>query len=39
MFDARGTGMSERDVAEVSTATLLMDAEAVIDAANSIDSS
>ncbi len=32
-FDARGTGMSERDVAEVSTATLLMDAEAVIDAA------
>ncbi len=33
MFDARGTGLSERDVAEVSTATLLMDAEAVIDAA------
>ncbi|HEY8767738.1 MAG TPA: adenylate/guanylate cyclase domain-containing protein [Dehalococcoidia bacterium] len=33
IFDARGTGMSERDVAEVSTATLLMDAEAVIDAA------
>jgi len=32
-FDARGTGMSERDVADVSTATLLMDAEAVIDAA------
>jgi class 3 adenylate cyclase len=32
-FDARGTGMSERDVAEVSTATLLMDAEAVIDVA------
>jgi class 3 adenylate cyclase/pimeloyl-ACP methyl ester carboxylesterase len=33
IFDARGTGMSERDVADVSTATLLMDAEAVIDAA------
>ena len=33
MFDARGTGLSERDVAEVSTATLLMDAEAVIEAA------
>jgi class 3 adenylate cyclase len=33
MFDARGTGMSERDVTEVSTSTLLMDAEAVIDAA------
>jgi class 3 adenylate cyclase len=32
-FDARGAGMSERDVADVSTATLLMDAEAVIDAA------
>jgi len=32
-FDARGTGMSERAVADVSTATLLMDAEAVIDAA------
>ncbi|MDP9237942.1 MAG: adenylate/guanylate cyclase domain-containing protein [Chloroflexota bacterium] len=32
-FDARGTGMSERDVADVSAATLLMDAEAVIDAA------
>ncbi len=32
-FDARGTGMSERDVADVSTATLLLDAEAVIDAA------
>jgi class 3 adenylate cyclase len=32
-FDARGTGMSEHDVADVSTATLLMDAEAVIDAA------
>jgi class 3 adenylate cyclase len=32
-FDARGTGMSERDVAAVSTATLLMDAEAVIGAA------
>jgi class 3 adenylate cyclase len=33
IFDARGTGMSERDVADVSTATLLMDAEAVVDAA------
>jgi class 3 adenylate cyclase len=33
MFDARGTGMSERDVTEVSTSTLLMDAGAVIDAA------
>jgi class 3 adenylate cyclase len=33
MFDSRGTGMSERDVTDVSTATLLMDAEAVIDAA------
>jgi class 3 adenylate cyclase len=32
-FDARGTGMSERDIADVSTATLLIDAEAVIDAA------
>ena len=32
-FDARGTGMSQRDVAGVSLATLLMDAEAVIDAA------
>ncbi|MDP9237485.1 MAG: hypothetical protein M3P30_08840 [Chloroflexota bacterium] len=32
-FDARGTGMSQRDVADVSTATLLMDAEAVIEAA------
>jgi class 3 adenylate cyclase len=32
-FDARGTGMSERDVADVSTATLLLDARAVIDAA------
>jgi len=32
-FDARGTGMSERDVTEVSAATLLMDAEAVINAA------
>jgi len=32
-FDARGTGMSERDVAHVSAATLRMDAEAVIDAA------
>ena len=33
MFDARGTGMSERDVTDVSTATLLIDAEAVVDAA------
>jgi class 3 adenylate cyclase len=32
-FDARGTGMSERDVTDVSAATLLMDAEAVINAA------
>jgi class 3 adenylate cyclase/pimeloyl-ACP methyl ester carboxylesterase len=32
-FDARGTGMSERDVTDVSSATLLMDAEAVINAA------
>jgi class 3 adenylate cyclase len=32
-FDARGTGMSERDVTHVSAATLLMDAEAVMDAA------
>ena len=32
-FDVRGVGMSERDVAEVSGATLLMDAEAVIGAA------
>jgi class 3 adenylate cyclase/pimeloyl-ACP methyl ester carboxylesterase len=32
-FDARGTGMSERDVVDVSAATLLADAEAVIDAA------
>jgi len=32
-FDARGTGMSERDVTDVSAATLLMDAEAVMDAA------
>jgi class 3 adenylate cyclase/pimeloyl-ACP methyl ester carboxylesterase len=32
-FDARGVGMSEREVAEVSTATLMMDAEAVIGAA------
>ena len=32
-FDARGTGMSERDVAGVSVETLLLDAEAVIDAA------
>ena len=33
IFDARGTGMSERDVAVVSGETLLLDAEAVIDAA------
>jgi class 3 adenylate cyclase len=33
MFDARGTGMSERDVTDVSTATLLIDAEAVVEAA------
>jgi len=32
-FDARGVGMSERDVANVSGATLLADAEAVLDAA------
>ena len=32
-FDARGLGMSERDVTEVSAATLLHDAEAVLDAA------
>jgi len=32
-FDARGTGISERDVTDVSAATLLMDVEAVIDAA------
>jgi len=32
-FDARGTGMSERDVADVSAGTLLADAEAVTDAA------
>jgi class 3 adenylate cyclase len=32
-FDARGTGMSQRDVAGVSLATLLKDAEAVIDGA------
>jgi class 3 adenylate cyclase len=32
-FDARGTGMSERDVAGVSAETLLVDAQAVIDAA------
>ncbi len=32
-FDTRGTGMSERDVTDVSAATLLMDAEAVINAA------
>jgi class 3 adenylate cyclase len=33
-FDARGTGMSQRDVDEVSAATMLLDAEAVIEAAN-----
>jgi class 3 adenylate cyclase len=33
-FDARGTGMSERDVTHVSAETLRMDAEAVIGAAN-----
>lgn len=32
-FDARGTGMSGRDVTDVSTATLLIDAGAVMDAA------
>ena len=32
-FDARGTGMSERDVAGVSAETLLLDAQAVTDAA------
>ena len=32
-FDARGIGMSERDVAGVSAETLLLDTEAVIDAA------
>jgi class 3 adenylate cyclase/pimeloyl-ACP methyl ester carboxylesterase len=32
-FDARGSGMSERDVAGVSAETLLLDARAVIDAA------
>src|SRR5689334_12285112 len=32
-FDARGIGMSERNVSEVSAATLLSDAEAVLDAA------
>jgi class 3 adenylate cyclase/pimeloyl-ACP methyl ester carboxylesterase len=32
-FDARGTGMSEREVVGVSAETLLLDAEAVIDAA------
>jgi pimeloyl-ACP methyl ester carboxylesterase len=32
-FDARGTGLSQRDVADVSEETLLLDAEAVIDAA------
>jgi class 3 adenylate cyclase len=33
-FDARGTGMSERDVDDVSAATMLLDAKAVIEAAN-----
>jgi class 3 adenylate cyclase/pimeloyl-ACP methyl ester carboxylesterase len=33
-FDARGTGMSERDVTSVSAETLLVDAVAVLDAAN-----
>ena len=33
MFDARGTGLSERDVADVSVRTLVADAEAVIAAA------
>jgi class 3 adenylate cyclase len=32
-FNARGTGMSERDVADVSVETLVLDALAVIDAA------
>ena len=32
-FDARGTGISEREVARVSAETLLVDAEAVIEAA------
>jgi len=32
-FDARGTGMSERDVTDVSAATLRIDAEAVVNAA------
>ena len=33
MFDARGTGLSERDVVDVSATTLVADAEAVIAAA------
>ena len=33
IFDARGTGMSDRDVEGVSAETVLMDAEAVVDAA------
>jgi pimeloyl-ACP methyl ester carboxylesterase len=33
MFDARGTGLSERDVVDVSATTLVADAEAVIEAA------
>ena len=33
-FDARGTGMSEREVTGVSIETLLLDAEAVIEAAH-----
>jgi class 3 adenylate cyclase/pimeloyl-ACP methyl ester carboxylesterase len=33
-FDARGTGMSQRDVPRVSADSLVIDAEAVLDAAN-----
>ena len=33
LFDARGTGMSERDVVDVSRDTVLIDAKAVIEAA------
>jgi class 3 adenylate cyclase len=32
-FDARGTGMSQRDIDEVSAETMMLDAEAVIEAA------
>ena len=32
-FDARGSGMSEREVTDISSATLIMDAEAVVEAA------